>query len=416
LAQGKESFVYTLYISPMSTLRPVVSVYDAASGAKTKDQAQMPAVFSAPLRPDIIRFVHTNVAKNRRQAQGVKFEAGYDTAAISWGTGRAVARIPRVPGGGTHRSGQGAFGNMCRGGGMFAPLKTWRKWHRKVNTTQKRHAVASAVAATGLPSLVMARGHRIDEVPELPLVVKSDVESFAKTKQAIKLLTDVGIKEELDHVTNSKKLRRGKGKLRNRRYTQRRGPLVVYDQDSGITKAFRNIPGVDLANVERLNLLQLAPGGTFGRLVIYTEGAFKKLNKVFGTYKGASEQKKGYRLPRPLLKNADLSRLINSEEVQSVVRPALEGATKYSQKKNALTNKSVRARLLPGINVKKKYIKRAETKGTKENDRVLKKQKERKEAAKKRRPASKAFYNKMVEAYNVAPKEEADQEGAAEEE
>ena len=32
------------------------------------------------------------------------------------GTGRAVARIPRVRGGGTHRSGQGAFGNMCRGG------------------------------------------------------------------------------------------------------------------------------------------------------------------------------------------------------------------------------------------------------------------------------------------------------------
>ena len=39
------------------------------------------------------------------------------------GTGRAVARIPRVGGGGTHRSGQAAFGNMCRGGRMFAPTK-----------------------------------------------------------------------------------------------------------------------------------------------------------------------------------------------------------------------------------------------------------------------------------------------------
>ncbi len=35
---------------------------------------------------------------------------------IFQGTGRAVARIPRVRGGGTHRSGQAAFGNMCRGG------------------------------------------------------------------------------------------------------------------------------------------------------------------------------------------------------------------------------------------------------------------------------------------------------------
>lgn len=399
----------------MSTLRPVVSLYDAAAGAKTKEQAKMPAVFQAPLRPDLIRFIHTNMAKNRRQAQGVKFEAGYDTAAISWGTGRAVARIPRVPGGGTHRSGQGAFGNMCRGGGMFAPLKTWRKWHRKCNTTQKRHAVASAVAASGLPALVMARGHKIHDVPELPLVIKNEVEKFEKTKQALKLCNDLGLKEELTSVIKSKKLRRGKGKLRNRRYTQRRGPLVVYDQDSGLTKAFRNIPGVDLCSVERLNLLQLAPGGTFGRLVMYTEGAFKKLNKVFGTYKGSSEQKKGYRLPRPLLKNADLSRLINSEEVQSVVRPALEGPAKYSQKKNGLKNRAVLARLLPGINTKKKMIKLRETKGTKENDRVIKKQKERKEAARKRRPASKAFYNKMVAAYDVKPKEE-DAEEAEEEE
>ena len=47
---------------------------------------------------------------------------------------------------------------------MFAPTKVWRKWHRKINITQKRHAVASALAASALPSLVMARGHKIDQV------------------------------------------------------------------------------------------------------------------------------------------------------------------------------------------------------------------------------------------------------------
>lgn len=86
------------------------------------------------------------------------------TSAESWGTGRAVSRIPRVPGGGTHRAGQGAFGNMCRGGRMFAPTKTWRRWHRKINVNLKRYAVCSAIAATGVPALVMARGHRIDQV------------------------------------------------------------------------------------------------------------------------------------------------------------------------------------------------------------------------------------------------------------
>jgi len=83
-------------------------------------------------------------------------------SAESWGTGRAVARIPRVSGSGTHRAGQAAFGNMCRKGRMFAPLKTYRRWHRKVNLTQRRHAVAAALAASALNPLVVARGHRTD--------------------------------------------------------------------------------------------------------------------------------------------------------------------------------------------------------------------------------------------------------------
>ena len=45
--------------------------------------------------------------------------------------------------------------------------------------------------------------------------------------------------------------------MRNRRYTTRKGPLVVYAEDSGIVRAFRNIPGVDVARVDRLNLLQV---------------------------------------------------------------------------------------------------------------------------------------------------------------
>jgi hypothetical protein len=109
------------------------------------------------------------------------------TAAESWGTGRAVSRIPRVPGGGTHRAGQGAFGNMCRGGHMFAPTKVWRRWHRKVNINQKRYAVASALAASAVPSLVMARGHRIETVPEVPLVISDQAESITKTSKAVEV-------------------------------------------------------------------------------------------------------------------------------------------------------------------------------------------------------------------------------------
>ena len=90
--------------------RPLISIFDE-TGEKA-GQTTLPGVFTAQIRPDVVSFVHTNMAKNRRQPYAVSKYAGHQTSAESWGTGRAVARIPRVRGGGTHRSGQGAFGNV----------------------------------------------------------------------------------------------------------------------------------------------------------------------------------------------------------------------------------------------------------------------------------------------------------------
>lgn len=87
-----------------------MSVFDEEGHAKSL--MKLPAVFKVPIRLDVVQFVHTNMAKNKRQPHAVSRMAGHQTSAESWGTGRAVARIPRVRGGGTHRSGQGAYGNV----------------------------------------------------------------------------------------------------------------------------------------------------------------------------------------------------------------------------------------------------------------------------------------------------------------
>lgn len=101
--------------------RPLVTVLDANGDAGK--QVPLPAVFTSPIRPDVVQFVHSCMAKNKRQAYAVNVNAGKQHSAESWGTGRAVSRIPRVQGGGTHAAGAGAFGNMCRGGRMFSPNK-----------------------------------------------------------------------------------------------------------------------------------------------------------------------------------------------------------------------------------------------------------------------------------------------------
>ncbi|XP_078435394.1 large ribosomal subunit protein uL4-like [Wolffia australiana] len=334
----------------VAAARPLVTVQALEGDMATDGPAAvaLPDVLKAAIRPDIVRFVHAHVSKNKRQPYAVSKRAGHQTSAESWGTGRAVSRIPRVPGGGTHRAGQGAFGNMCRGGRMFAPTKIWRRWHRRVNLNLRRHAVVSALAASAVPALVMARGHRVEAVPELPLVVSDSAEAVEKTSAAVKLLRQVGALADADKAKDSHAVRSGKGKMRNRRYVSRRGPLVVYATEGAkLVKAFRNIPGVDVMHVDRLDLQKLAPGGHLGRFIVWTRSAFERLDAVFGAFDRPSLLKKNYVLPRPKMTNADLSRIVNSDEVQSVVRPTKTGVKRKALKKNPLKNLNAMLKLNP---------------------------------------------------------------------
>lgn len=327
------------------TSRPVVSVY-AKSGAEVVASVPMPAVFTAPIRNDIVEFVHANMNKNRRQAHGVFYKAGMQHSAESWGTGRAVARIPRIGGSGTSRSGQGAFGNQCRKGRMFAPLKTYRRWHRKINTNQKRHAVAAALAASAVTPLVLARGHRVMDAPELPLVV--DSLNVDTTKTLLTTLKNLGAGADLKRSRDSKKVRTGQGKLRNSRYVLRRGPLIVYgEENENVKRTARNLPGVDFVNVHRLNLLQLAPGGHLGRFIIWTQDAFKALNGIFGNYRRTDIEKGGYVLNRNVMTCADLARIINSDQVQAKLRAPKTSVVHHVAKKNPLSNRKLMNRLNP---------------------------------------------------------------------
>lgn len=134
---------------------------------------------------------------------------------------------------------------------FFAPALLWCSPPLcdglQINLNQKRYAVVSALAASAVPSLVLARGHRIDQVPELPLVVGNEAEGIEKTSTAVKLLKRLGALDDVEKAKASKALRVGKGKMRNRRHVMRRGPLIVYGTEGAkLVKAFRNIPGVEV--------------------------------------------------------------------------------------------------------------------------------------------------------------------------
>eukprot|EP00913_Durusdinium_trenchii_P013283 g12467.t1 len=134
-------------LNPGSTERRAVHLKSSQKGtpepwnpSEKTGTMPMPVVLQSPLRPDLVREVHRDMAKNKRQAYAVKPEAGYDTAAESWCTGRAVARIPRAPGGGTHRAGQAAFGNQAAAG----EVGRWSGAPKKKGYTLPRAAMANA--------------------------------------------------------------------------------------------------------------------------------------------------------------------------------------------------------------------------------------------------------------------------------
>lgn len=220
----------------------------------------------------------------------------------------------------------------------------------------RRYAVCSALAASAVAPLLMARGHQISNIAEVPLVVDGQLiagANISKTSNAIAFLNAIGAGDELEKVKRTRKMRAGKGKMRGRRYRQRRGPLIIYSPETegkDLLKGIRNIPGVEACPVTALNLLQLAPGGHLGRFVIWTSGAFEALDSIYGSTTRASDLKKDFRLPSNIVAQADLGRLINSTETQTAINAptGVKNTRRVNvQKKNPLRNKQVMLRLNP---------------------------------------------------------------------
>merc|ERR1712100_397387 len=148
---------------------------------------------------------------------------------------------------------------------------------------------------------------------------------------------------------------------------------------------------------------------------IWTEGAFKKLGEMYGTYRSVAPAKKNYRLPRAMMENADVARIINSDEVQSMLKPKLEAPKRFGLKKNPLKNKMTMARLNPGFLQKKLARANAHKKDTAENKLVQGKKKARLAASKAHNKKFKAgdatFYKTLMKAFEskAAAKEEGEE-------
>ncbi|MEM3783419.1 MAG: 50S ribosomal protein L4 [Candidatus Bathyarchaeia archaeon] len=252
-----------------------VKVFDL--DGKPVGKIKLPPIFETPIRPDVIKRAVLAIQSARFQPQGRDPMAGKKTTAESRGVGLGIARIPRIKG----PRGTGAFAPGTVGGRLAHPPTSGKKIVKKIPMKEKRLALFSAIAATASKEMVVSRGHSVEGIPQIPLVVANELEALKKTKDVEEALIKLGVLGDIYRVRESINVRAGKGKLRGRKMKQAVGPLIVVSEDRGVGEAARNILGVEVLPVKSLNAEVLAPGTHPGRLTIWTASAIETLDKLY---------------------------------------------------------------------------------------------------------------------------------------
>jgi len=236
-------------------------------GGIAKD-IELPELFSEEYRPDLIKKAVMALQSTRRQAHGSHPYAGIRSSAVGWGSGRGSSHVPRIRNGS-----RAAKVPQAKGGREAHPPKVAKILIKEINQKEKQKAFRSAVAASINAELIKGRGHNFDG--SIPVVLEDKFESIDKTTDVITALTAAGVFHDIERAKDSKKVRAGRGKMRGRRFKQRKSLLIV-TSDSPL-RAAGNLAGVDVVTVDQLNVEHLAPGMLAGRLTVWTESAITRL-------------------------------------------------------------------------------------------------------------------------------------------
>ncbi len=261
-----------------------VSLYglDGAS----KGQIEIKMALDEPIRKDLIQRAVESEESRRRQPYGTDPMAGKRTSAHYHGErgvymsmmNKEIARNPRIHGNAGHLSFVARFSPHVTKGRRAHPPKAEKIFGKKINSKEYKKALMHAVFAAFEREIVSARGHDISELKSLPLIVSDDMENAGKVKNIMNFFEKIGLEKEIERVSE-KKRRSGKGKMRNRRWKQKKGPLIVASKPESVRRAAENIAGVEVCDVKGLTVSLLAPGTHAGRLVVWTESAIRDLEK-----------------------------------------------------------------------------------------------------------------------------------------
>ncbi len=229
-------------------------------------EIELPSQFKEEIRRDLIIRAYNALRTHMLQPYGVMPRAGMRHAVelskrrrafkSVYGAGRS--RTPRKV---LSRSGRrfyfvGAQAPFTVGGRKAHPPTSEKILIEKINKKERRKAIRSAISASN------------------PIIIENKIENLKKTKDVLKALENNGIKIEV-----KKRLKKGVARLRGRGKRYKKGPLLIVSKDCELCKSGKNIPGVEVARVNELNVMLLAPGSVPGRITVWSEDAIKRLKE-----------------------------------------------------------------------------------------------------------------------------------------
>jgi large subunit ribosomal protein L4e len=247
---------------------------------KIHDNIQLPKVFDTPFRPEVIHKVYVNLLSHTFQKQGRYPTAGELVSAESRNTGLGIARLARIRGEGFSRAGQAAGVAGVRHGRVAHPPESWKRIYKKINKKEKRLGLYSAIAATAHRDLIEARGHHVKNISSFPIIISNDIESISKTQNLQKILTALGLGEDLMRSKRSTKRSGAEKTGARRKKSSGISALVIVRNGSTVMRLSNSIPGVDIRSVESLSILDLTPGSKPIRLTVFSQGALQYLDRL----------------------------------------------------------------------------------------------------------------------------------------
>jgi len=251
------------------------TLYDI--NGKKKSEIEMPKIFDSQIREDIVakyfeidKFIQPytpNIEAGKKYSASGKI--GHRRHKWKSHYGRGISRIPRKTmwRRGTQFMWIGATISSTRGGRRAHPPKGIGK-EKKVNKKEIEIAMNSGFASTANKKYIIERYSSLDKLDiKVPIVVESKLDN-TKTKEVLNMLKVI-FGDLYSLALKNKKIRPGKGKIRNRKHKSNAGVLLIKGKDEKI-----KIKGIDIKNVDEVRISDLYP---LGRLSIYTNNAIQEL-------------------------------------------------------------------------------------------------------------------------------------------